>query len=121
MSNISGFELQDQVVRYLANRISLHEFRNWFDMTSWDTEVEPNSRLFAMIAEVELRLAEYSNDHWTEEELRDQLKSLVPDQIVLVETVGGPSKTVTGSSLRIEEQKVGKILSVGTRPSWASV
>lgn len=118
MSNISGFELQDQVVRYLANRISLHEFRNWFDVASWEAEIEPNSRLYAMIAEVELRLAEYTNGHWTEEELREQMRKIVPDKFVLVEV---SSKTVSGSSLRIEEPKVGKIQSVGIRYAWTSV
>ena len=118
MNKILGFELQDQIVRYLAGRISLREFRNWFDSASWNIEIGPDSRVYAMFAEIELRLAEFSSGHWTEEELQGQLKKLLPNHSILVEMA---SNTISGSSLRIEDRTVGKILSVGTRPAWTSV
>jgi hypothetical protein len=118
MGGISCVELQDQIVRYLANRISLGEFRNWFDAASWDAEIDSKSELSAMIGEIELRLAEYSDGHWTEEELREQLKKVVRDQFVVVEVA---AQTVSGSSIKLVESKVGKLQSVGTKYAWEAV
>lgn len=71
-----------------------------------------------MIGEIELRLAEYSDGHWTEEELREQLKKVVRDQFVVVEVA---AQTVSGSSIKLVESKVGKLQSVGTKYAWEAV
>ena len=70
--------IYDHLVDYLTHREDLTAFRNWFDSATWDlhaTGIETNSADLA--AEVELRLAEFTNGHWSEEELRRKLQPLL--------------------------------------------
>lgn len=70
-------EIHDQLVRYLAKEISLDDFRDWFDAATWDLERAGGSQeTWALAGEIELRLSEFSNGHWTEEELQ---KKLLPE------------------------------------------
>jgi hypothetical protein len=78
MSQITLEELQTQLSRYLENRISLDEFRDWFDDETWGLAAEPDSALRRMAGKIELRVAEFTNGHLTEDELRDLFRPLVP-------------------------------------------
>ncbi len=73
--------LQD-VQRYLANylnsEISLSQFRDWFDTETWDLDMQPDTSLGQMVGEIELRLAEFTSGHRTEDDLRYHLESLLP-------------------------------------------
>ena len=69
-------ELASELQRYLASHISLSEFRDWFDSATWDID-EESILLRQITREIELRLAEYSNGHWTEGELRDMFTPLL--------------------------------------------
>ncbi len=69
--------IHDQLVRYLAREISLEKFRDWFDLTAWDLQRTNNIGGRELAGEIELRLAEFSNAHWTEEELRQKFLPLV--------------------------------------------
>lgn len=74
----SSLEVYRQLIRYLTNEIPLNEFRNWFDASTWPNDENPESYRPSDIAgEVELRLAEFSNGHWSEEELRNNFHALV--------------------------------------------
>ena len=78
MQNRLDLEIHDYLVRYLAEEISLQEFRGWFDASTWDLgERGANNDASDLAGEIELRLAEFSNGHWTEAELREKLQSLL--------------------------------------------
>jgi len=70
-------DIREQLRRYLANEISLDEFRNWFDVETWDIidKCPPATQQFA--GEIDLRIAEYTNGHRTEDDLRSMLKPLL--------------------------------------------
>src|SRR6266478_6482604 len=72
--------LQD-VQRYLANylngEISLSQFRDWFDTETWDLDMQPDTSLGQMVGEIELRLAEFTSGHRTEDDLRAVLQPLL--------------------------------------------
>lgn len=73
--------LQD-VQRYVANclsgDISLSQFRDWFDAETWDLDLQPETPLGQVVGEIELRLAEFTNGHRTEDDLRYHLESVLP-------------------------------------------
>jgi hypothetical protein len=72
-------ELQHQLSRYLENQITLDQFRDWFDDETWGLGAEPESPLRRLAGTVELRIAELTNGHLTEHELRDLLRPLLPE------------------------------------------
>lgn len=90
MANQLNLEIHNQLVKYLGSRISLEQFRDWFDASTWDIEATGNQSDLA--SEVELRLAEYANGHRTENELRAILLPLVKFVVY-----GEPSFGVTSS------------------------
>lgn len=59
---------------FLAHKVSLGSFEDWFVQQSWDMhqDSEPNAQKVA--ASIELRLAEYTSGHLTEDELREELR-----------------------------------------------
>jgi len=77
MTNAIDLEIRNWLARSLNGDISLHDFEDWFVPVSWDIEQTHNSRANELAGEVELRLAEYTNDDWTEDELRSELQPLV--------------------------------------------
>jgi len=76
---ISGIDLEirDWLARYLNGDISLHEFEEWFVPVAWSIEQSRNADAIELAGEVELRLAEFSNGHWTEDDLRSKLEPCV--------------------------------------------
>lgn len=68
--------MQRYLASYLNREISLSEFRDWFDAETWDLDMEPNTPLGQVVGEIELRLAEFTNGHRTEDELRAMLNPL---------------------------------------------
>jgi hypothetical protein len=77
-------EVTDQVARYLAGESSLDEFRRWLLPLVWKM-AEPTSNERSDLANrLELRLAEFMNGHWTEDDLRLLFARLLPPTSSLV-------------------------------------
>jgi hypothetical protein len=73
--------LQDEqryLATYLTGEISLSQFRDWFDAETWELDMQSDTPLGQVVGEVELRLAEFTNGHRTEDDLRYHLESLLP-------------------------------------------
>ena len=67
-------DLQQQIRGHLATYLllggeTLDEFEDWFVLASWNARKETEPATLALIAEIELRLAEYSSGHWDKGEL----------------------------------------------------
>lgn len=70
-------ELRYQLVEFLSGERSLRELRRWFLPRVWD--LGQDGRLRApLVRRLELRLAEYSNGHWTEDDLKHLLAREIP-------------------------------------------
>ena len=67
-------EIQAHLRRYLERESSLEQFREWFDVETWGLAAEPDSPLRQLAGEIELRIAEFTNGHLTEEDLRALLQ-----------------------------------------------
>ena len=55
-------EIRDHLRRYLSREITLDEFREWFDVETWDIidKCPPTTQKLA--GEIELRIAEFTSD-----------------------------------------------------------
>jgi len=65
-------EMEYWVRRYLDGEVSLRPFQEWFVPRTWTVDAVGAAQA-AFAYEIELDLAEYSNGHRTEEELRELL------------------------------------------------
>jgi hypothetical protein len=76
MNQTTVHELQNQLSRYVNNAITLEAFRNWFDDETWGLAAEPDSPVRHIAGAVELHIAEFTNGHLTEDDLRALLQPL---------------------------------------------
>ncbi|MBI4494753.1 MAG: hypothetical protein HY690_18410 [Chloroflexi bacterium] len=77
MEPLVDSEIREQLARYLADETSLHDFEEWLVAHTWNLHQIADPLVRDLVAEIELRLAEFSNGDWTDAELRDLLKPLV--------------------------------------------
>jgi hypothetical protein len=69
-------EIRDKLGSYLLGEVSLEDFKDWFVPFSWNVEHNNNQTATNMVYEIELRLAEYSNNYWNENELKNLLSPI---------------------------------------------
>jgi hypothetical protein len=81
MESPLDMRIKSELTRYILGQKSLQEFREWFDSSTWDTELDDRSTS-DLIGEIELRLAEFSAGHLAENELRELLLTLIVDSPV---------------------------------------
>ena len=79
MSGSTLQELRSRLATYVEGNSSLSEFRDWFDLETWDTAGKSDSLFLDLVGEIELRLAEFTNGHLSENELRRHLETLLPE------------------------------------------
>jgi hypothetical protein len=75
--SIFDLELRYRLVQYLSDDLSLRDLRRWFLPKVWDLSQDGQLRS-PLARRLELRLAEYVNGHWTEDDLRGLLAREVP-------------------------------------------
>ncbi len=69
-------EIRAWLARYLAAEISLRAFEEWFIPLTWVRAPGEDRACDDLANEIELRLAEFTSGHWTEQELRELLGTL---------------------------------------------
>jgi len=68
-------EIREAVSQYIAGRVSLRQFQEWFASQTWNVDsVAEASDLRQLVNEIDLLLAEFSSGHWTEQELKDKFR-----------------------------------------------
>jgi hypothetical protein len=72
-------EIRDHLRQYLSREITLDAFRDWFDAETWDIIDKCPAATQQLAGEIELRVAEFTNGHLSETELRTMLQNL-PDR-----------------------------------------
>lgn len=79
--------IREAVMQYIAGRVQLREFQEWFASKTWDMGSESQD-VQQLVNEIDLLLAEFLNGHWTEGELRSKLQQY--RRVVLpIQAVGG--------------------------------
>ena len=70
-------ELLMRLASYLGGNSTLEQFRDWFDVETWDLDLQSDTLLGQTVGEIELRIAEFTSGHRTEDELRAMLQPLL--------------------------------------------
>ncbi len=76
-------EIGDQLRRYLAQEQTLNAFNEWLTLNTWNLHQQPVD-VQELTGEIELALAEFSNGHLTQDELRAHFRALMEAQRVSV-------------------------------------
>ena len=63
--------IKDHLLDYLAGRITLEQFEDWFVLETWDEKEADH-----LATEIDLRLAEHSNGHLPEDQLKEEFRAL---------------------------------------------
>jgi hypothetical protein len=87
---------------YLSGRVSRDRFEDWFLAATWDAGSIDNDDTRRLVRKIKLRLAEFLNGDWSEDELRTNLASLVSHvppvhRFVLLGAIPGHVEITTGS------------------------
>ena len=83
MSYSLDFNIRERLASYLANEISLSEFEDWFFPETWDIDQVDNLDLLNLVYGIKLRLAEFSNGDWTEDEFRSRLRPFIEQYVTV--------------------------------------
>jgi len=95
----SDLEIRNQLARCLAKEITLDEFEDWFVARSWNYQEAATPQLLDLVSQIELLLAEFSNGHLEEEQLRRHLAIFVTCYEVDYRPTGAaPAFTIVSSS-----------------------
>jgi hypothetical protein len=84
MSHTLDIAIREQLARYLANEISLRDFKEWFFCETWDVDQKAGPALTDFIYGIKLDLAEFSHGDWTESELHRLLRASLEEHACLI-------------------------------------
>jgi hypothetical protein len=102
----SALEIRQYLARMLSGHISLDEFEDWFLPYSWNIHKHGDRDAQELAYAIEHRLSEWSDDLLTEEQLRDELASMLPfalnaTPLPVVITTGTSSTTLFQPALQV--------------------
>jgi len=69
-------DIRSRLSRYVSGESSLEQFEDWFLPAAWNLTPDPDGEAYDLASELWLRLAEYDNGDWSEEELRRFFRKL---------------------------------------------
>jgi len=113
---IAESEIREQLARFLAGEIPLDEFEDWFVQRSWDAHLDSEQSAQKLAYAVELRLAEHSSGHLSEQELRQELRPFVQQYSVSVSLSAQPvaiPSTGTSNSFIFRGARLGQPFGIG--------
>ena len=89
-----GYEIRVELLRYLRGDVPLDKFAGRFTDLLWQIS-DPNEEAFAY--QIELRLAELSNGHWSEAEFRKLMTPLARTHMIEVNPASPSLRTGTAA------------------------
>jgi len=96
---ISEAQIREQLLSYLTREISLNEFEDWLALQSWNMQRDSSPAARRLVGAIELRFAEYSNDHLTDEGLERELKGLISPVVTVYLGDAAPTDVIwTGTT-----------------------
>ena len=76
MVSVLERQIREQVAEYIAGELSLAQLKDWIMPVLWETDRDADPTAYALAAEINARLIEYSNGDWLDSEVRDLLDPL---------------------------------------------
>jgi hypothetical protein len=103
---ITQIQIRDRLLDYLTRAITLNEFEDWLVVQSWDMHRDSDETAQSLVGAIELRLAEYSDGHLTDEGLERELKGLITSSATVLVGNAKPTKPTWTSSTASESFRV---------------
>jgi hypothetical protein len=94
---IAELEIRKRLIEFLSNPDSLDDFEDWLVSNSWNMHADSSEEAQKLVSEIELRLAEYSDDHIDFDTLRRELVPYATD-INISLSYDKTAPTVVGAS-----------------------
>jgi hypothetical protein len=102
---ITEAQIRDRLFGYLTREITLNEFEDWLVQHSWNMHQDSDEVAQHLVGAIEVRLAEYSNEHLDDDSLERELRGLLARPLVVSIDNGAPVEpqwtggTVSASSV----------------------
>ncbi len=87
---ITEGKIREQLFAYLTREISLNEFEDWLAQHSWNMHQDSDEVAQYLVGAIELRLAEYSDDHLDDKALDREFQGLLARPLVVSIRDGSP-------------------------------
>jgi hypothetical protein len=116
---ISDTEIRDRMAAVAASEESLDSFEAWFVQQSWNVHKYGNVGAQRLVYWIELRLAEYSSGHLTEEHLLGEFRNLLSTASINLGADSPATIVESGSSLSVTVSPIAQMQPAGTEPSRA--
>jgi hypothetical protein len=72
-------QIREAVLGFISGKTDLQSFEDWFVPATWDIEKSGSpAQTFELAHEIELLLAEYTNGHRSESNLKEELSRVIP-------------------------------------------
>jgi len=101
---VDEHQIRKYVVDWLAGRISLAQFEDWFVPATWN--IAGSDNLVNLVDEIELNLSEYSGGYLSKEQIREVMQSILrefaPVQTVILEFSPRPIPARSSSAISLE-------------------
>jgi len=81
---ITESQIRDKLFDYLTREITLNDFEDWLVFQSWNMHHDSDDAAQRLVGAIELRLAEYSDDHLSDDALERELKGLIAPSVNVV-------------------------------------
>ena len=79
---ITESQIRERLFAYLIRDITLNDFEDWLVSQSWNMHLDSDDAAQQLVGAIELRLAEYSDDHLNDTALERELTGLLAPSIV---------------------------------------
>lgn len=90
-------KLREEIIKFVEGKLSLDSFEDNFVSNSWNMHQHSSASARALASALELRLAEHSSGHLSENELKSELVKLVSG-VMIVSTDAEPAVVASSSS-----------------------
>jgi hypothetical protein len=84
---VSASQIREEISQLLADKVDLDSFEDWIVRNTWNIHLSGSSAAENLAFAVEESLSEYSSGHITIEDLREELKTLVESENIILEIV----------------------------------
>lgn len=105
-------EIQQRLDWYLRGDVSLADFEAWLVPATWDISPQSDPAAHGLATAITLRIAEFTNGGWIEDDLRRELAAIQPKI-----TLAGGEK---GEVIILASQGQGSSSVAGKQPAGAS-
>jgi hypothetical protein len=78
---ITESQIRERLFAYLIRAITLNDFEDWLVAHSWNMHLDSDDAAQSLVGAIELRLAEYSDDHLDDAALERELKGLIASSV----------------------------------------